>query len=340
MRSKILSFFASLFFLSTAFGEQKLICSERVEMGTLFKICLWAESADEEQVKRDQTEGFDLIHKTDAWMSEWRPETELSHVNEQAGKAPVKVSKELFGAIETAMNASKASDGAFDPTFNVFWGLYNFKKGTEREPTEEEIKARLPLLNYKKVHLDKKRHTVQLEKTGMKLGLGGLGQGYAVDQVVAFLKVKKYSAGYVDGSGDTYFWGKKPSGELWTTGVRDPRDHTKVILRIYGTDFAVTTSGDDEKFFFKDGKRIHHIIDPKTGHPSTASRQATVIAKTALEADAFDTASFVLGPKKAKSILKKRGLNAVIMSGDEKEILITDGLKKKSTPWGDVYVVE
>jgi thiamine biosynthesis lipoprotein len=271
-------------------------------------------------------------------MSEWRPDTELSAVNQSAGAKPVKVSADLFDAIDFALKVSEKSDGAFDPTFNAFWGLYDFKKGQEREPSEEEIRERLPLINFKNVALDREKKTVFLKKPGMKLGLGGMGQGYGVDRVVTFLKSKKYVAGFVDGSGDTYYWGKKPSGELWTTGIRDPRDHDKVIARVYGTDMAVTTCGDDEKFFMKNGRRVHHVIDPKTGHSSTASRQVTVIARHALDADAWDTASFVLGPEKAKKILSQKGFEAVIVGGDEK-IHFTRGLKLQKTKWGEVYVL-
>ncbi|MEQ1875906.1 MAG: FAD:protein FMN transferase [Bdellovibrionia bacterium] len=329
----------AMFSFSANAQTPSLHCENQTEMATDYKICVFAEPTQWLNLKNDVRDAFKKIHEIDAWMSEWRPETELSKVNQAAGAQPVKVSKELFEAVQFALSVAKASDGAFDPTFNAFWGLYKFKKGEEREPTDEEIAERLPLINYKNVVLNEKDSTIFLKKPGMKLGLGGLGQGYAVDKTVAFLKERGYGAGFVDGSGDTYFWGKKPTGELWTAGVRDPSHHDKIVARIYGTDFAVTTCGDDEKFFIKQGRRIHHVIDTKTGRPANKSRQVTVIANKAIDADAYDTASFVLGPKEAKKVLKKKGFEAVLIASDG-EVTFTDGLKPKKTDWGEVLTVK
>jgi thiamine biosynthesis lipoprotein len=313
----------------------ELVCSEQTEMGTPFKICVYVEAKHALNVKGDFKKSFSILHDIDHWMSEWRPDTQLSRVNLAAGAQAVKVTSDLFEVIQFALQVAKESDGAFDPTFNALWGLYNFKKGEEREPTDEELKERLDLINYKNVELNDALKTVFLSKPGMKLGLGGLGQGYGVDKVVAYLRTK-YTAGYVDGSGDTYFWGKKPNGELWRTGIRDPFRPKEVVATIYGTDFSITTSGDDEKFFFKDGVRVHHLIDPKTGRPSMNTRQATVIAPTAFEADSYDTASFIMGPKKALALLERKKLQAVIV-GPDKKVHFTKGLKAEKTPWGTVY---
>ncbi|HEX4926345.1 MAG TPA: FAD:protein FMN transferase [Bdellovibrionales bacterium] len=318
---------------SAASGE--LHCGSRVEMGTEFKICVYAPAEKSLNVRQDLNEAFDGIKKMDAWMSDWRPETELSRVNQAAGARAVKVSKELFGLVAFALEVARESQGAFDPTFNAFWGLYKFKKGEEREPTDEEIAERLPLIDYRNVTLNRADSTILLKKPSMKLGLGGLGQGYAVDKTVELLKKRGYAAGYVDGSGDTYFWGKKPTGELWTAGVRDPSNHERVVARVYGTDFAVTTCGDDEKFFLKNGRRVHHIIDTKSGRPATRSRQTTVIARRALDADAFDTASFVLGPVEALKLLKSKDLEGVLIGADGR-VTLTPGLKKRQTEWGEV----
>jgi thiamine biosynthesis lipoprotein len=318
-------------------ADPELRCVDQAEMGTQFKICVYVKAADALNLDEDYKKSFEILHNIDGWMSEWRPDTMLSHVNESAGSRPVKVSKDLFDVIQYALEAGRITDGAFDITFNAFWGLYNFKPGLERAPTEKEIKERLPLVNFRNVVTDSKNLTVFLRKPGMKIGLGGLGQGYGVEQVLKYLK-PKYSAGYIDGSGDTYFWGKKPSGELWLAAIRDPRDNAKIVARIYLTDAAVTTSGDDEKFFVQDGKRYHHIIDPKTGYPATKAHQVTVVSRSAFEADTFDTASLVMGPEKAFPILKKRGMEAVIVT--DKGVMISSGLKNKTTLWGEVLVWE
>jgi FAD:protein FMN transferase len=315
----------------------ELFCSEQAEMGTPFKICVYAPLSEKMTVGFDLQKAFRKLKSMNDWMSEWQPGTQLSQVNASAGVKPVKVGQELFEMLEATLKVSEKTEGAFDPTFNAFWGLYNFKPGQEREPTDTEIKERLPLVNYKDVVLDRANSTVFLKRVGMKLGLGGNGQGYGVDHIVGDLK-KHYSAGYADGSGDTYFWGKKPDGSLWTTAVRDPRDKSKNVLRIYGTDFSVTTSGDDEKFFIKNGRRIHHILDPKTGRSATGLRQATVISRNAFDADSVDTACVVLGPEKAKTLIEGEGFRGVFIT--EKGVTMTKGLKKQQTPWGEVYAIE
>lgn len=318
-------------------GPRELVCADRAEMGTPFKICVYALASDKVGPSFDFAKAFGELRAINDWMSDWQPGTQLSQVNQAAGARPVKVGSDLYDLMKFTLKISRMTEGAFDPTFNAFWGLYKFKANDQREPTDDEIRERLPLLDYRNVVMDDAAKTVFLKKSGMKLGLGGIGQGYAVDKIVEELR-KKYPAGFVDGSGDTYFWGKKPDGTLWTTGVRDPRDKDKIVLRLYGTDFAITTSGDDEKFFMRDGRRVHHIIDPKTGRPSTASRQVTVIAKRALDADALDTGLFVLGPVKGKKIAESAGLEAVMIS--DAGITLTKGLAKKQTPWGEVYEVK
>jgi thiamine biosynthesis lipoprotein len=323
----------------TVSASDQIECGDRVEMGTSFKICV-AINADQKMAARaDIANVLGRIKEMNLWMSDWLPETEISRVNDQAGKEAVKVRPELFQLVKATLAVAKSSDGALDPTFNVMFGLYSFKKGEEREATDAELSERLPLIDWKSVVLNETKSTLFLRKKGMKLGLGAVGQSYAADRVVEILKARGYTGGYVDGSGDTVFWGKKPGGALWTVAVRDPMDTSKVLLRLYGTDFAVTTCGDDEKYFIKDGRRIHHVIDPTTGRPASRSRQITVISKRGFDADAWDTASFVLGPKRAKPILERNGFRAVMVDAEGK-MTLTKGLKLENTKWGEGYVIE
>lgn len=337
----------AVFFVGVAHAEPKappkatdqIECGDRIEMGTPFKVCVAIYHEQKLAARGDIASVLGEIKQINSWMSDWIPDTELSKVNAAAGKQPVKVGRELMAVVRETLQVSADSGGALDPTFNVMFGLYNFKKGHEREATDEEIRERLPLINWKDVVLDEAASTIFLKKPGMKLGLGAVGQSYAADRAVQLLKERGYTGGYVDGSGDTVFWGQKPGGALWTIGVRDPMNTDKVLLRIYGSDFAVTTCGDDEKFFMKEGRRVHHVIDPKTGRPATKSRQITVISKRGFDADAWDTASFVLGPEVAKPILERKGYRAVMVDAKGK-MTLTKGLKKESTQWGEGYVVD
>ena len=324
---------------SVSFATDQIECGDRYEMGTPFKVCVAVNREQKLAARGDIATVLGEIKQINLWMSDWLPDSELSKVNLAAGKEPVVVGAKLIEVLKETLLVSKESLGALDPTFNVMRGLYSFKKGEEREPTDEQLRDRLPLIDWKNVEINAEKSTVFLKKTGMRLGLGAVGQSYAADRAVELLKERGYQGGYVDGSGDTVFWGTKPGGALWTIGVRDPRDTEKVLLRIYGSDFAVTTCGDDEQFFMKDGRRVHHVIDPKTGRPALKSRQITVISKRGFDADAWDTASFVLGPKVAKPILEKKGFRAVMIDANGK-LTLTKGLKKQKTKWGEGYVVE
>lgn len=308
-------------------------------MGTEFKACLEADPGRRLDATQDIQLGFKKLHDINSWMSDWVEGTELNQINAAAGIHPVKIGKPLLDLLIYSQDVSKKTSGAYDPTFNVFFGLYNFKPGQEREPTDEEIKERLPLINYKNLVLNTKDSTAYLKKVGMKLGLGAIGQGYGVDQLVSEFKAKKYYAGYVDGSGDTYFWGKKADGSLWTTGIRDPFNKERVLAKFYGTDVAITTSGDDEKFFMKDGRRVHHIIDTKTGRPADKMRQVTVIAPLALDADAYDTSCFILGTKDCLLLLKKLNLQAVMVETSGK-IVMTPGVITKKDRWGEYITIK
>ncbi|CAN5477737.1 FAD:protein FMN transferase [soil metagenome] len=334
----LVSIFLTLPTLSARASDQ-IECGERSEMGSPFKMCVSIRRDEVQAARADIAFALSEIKQINTWMSDWIPDSEVSHVNDAAGKNPVKVSPALINALKRTLIVSRESMGALDPTFNVMRGLYNFHKGEEREPTDQEIKERISLIDWKSIVINEKNSTIFLKKKGMRFGLGAVGQSYAADRAVEILKSKGYTGGYVDGSGDTIFWGTKPGGALWTTGVRDPMNTEKVLLRIYGTDFAVTTCGDDEQFFMKDGRRVHHVIDPKTGRSATKSRQITVISKHGFDADAWDTASFVLGPEVAKPILERLGYRAVMVDAKGK-MTLTKGLKKETTKWGEGYVVE
>lgn len=320
-------------------AAEQLECGERTEMASPFKVCLTIQADQKMAARADIASVLSEIKAINAWMSDWIPDSEVSKVNDAAGKKPVKVGPEFMTVLKATLAVSRDSQGALDPSFNVMRGLYNFHKGEEREPTDEEIRSRLALIDWQSIELKESASTVFLKKPGMRIGFGAVGQSYAADKAVAMLKARGYKGGYVDGSGDTVFWGVKPGGAKWTIGVRDPLHAGGVLLRIYGTDFAVTTCGDDEQFFMKDGHRVHHVIDPRTGRPSMKSRQVTVIAKRGFDADAWDTAAFVMGPTAAKPVLERKGYRAVMVGADG-QLTLTNGLRKEKTAWGEGYVVE
>ncbi len=314
------------------------ICRVESIMATAWSICLYDTGKTRAELDKAIDLGMEEIKRIDRWMSEWKPESEISMINSNAGIKPVKVSDEAVQVLSLCLDQSEKSGGAFDISFNTFFGQYNWKKGHEKFPSEAKIKELLPLVNYKNIIVDKTAKTVFLKNKGMKIGLGGMGQGYAVDKVVELLRPIKIQSGYVDGSGDTYFWGRKPNGKLWTVGVGDPRlkqgDTSKsVVYKLYITDMAVTTAGDTEHFFVRHGKRFHHIIDPQTGYSADRSAQVTAFCKTATLCDLSDDTVFILGPEKGKKFAEDNKIDAVIVDPNGK-ITLTKGLKPIETKWG------
>ncbi|MFI5288601.1 MAG: FAD:protein FMN transferase [Polyangia bacterium] len=286
-----------LFAAGAARAEPHMITRDTTAMGTLVRISIWSD--DDEGALRAIDAGFDEIRRIEGLMTTWRPDSDVSRVNAQAGIAPVKVSDETLEVIEMAQRSSQMSHGAFDISFYVMHGLWKFDEDLEKKvPTKAEIGKLRPLIDYRKIIVDPKAKTVFLEKKGMKIGLGGIAKGYAVDRAVAILRRDGFPNAIVQAGGDLMCAGSK-GGRPWTTGIRDPRGPRNDSFAVMWLEnHAFSTAGDYERYFFLDGKRYHHIIDPQTGYPATRSRSVTIYAPNAFLADAIDDAVFILGWKK------------------------------------------
>ena len=331
--------------LAKAEVEKGQICETRSIMTLAWTICLIDPKRTPEELHGFIEEGMTELVHIDEWMSEWKPNSLITQINNQAGVRPVKVDDDALDAIQASIDEGARSGGAFDITFNAFFGLYNWKPGHERFPTDDEIKRLLPLVDYRNVVIDSKQKTVFLKKKGMKIGLGGMGEGWAIDKLFKLYEPKKIQAGYIDASGGVRVWGKKPSGKLWTIGVGNPRpmnpdeSRKQSLFNLYTTDVAVTTAGDTEKYFIIDGKRYHHIIDPKTGKSAQNSIQVTAICKTATICDLVDDSVYIKGPIEGKAYAEKSGVAAVIIDPDKK-ITLTSNLKKIQTQWGPALDID
>jgi thiamine biosynthesis lipoprotein len=256
------------------------------------------------------------IVRVERLMTTWRPDSEISKINAAAGKAPVAVSQETYDIVAEAVHAAEISEGTFDITFESLHGLWKFDEDLDpHPPTDAQIKAKLPLLNYKHIKLDAAKHTVMLDRDGVKIGLGGIAKGYAVDRASAVLKKAGLSSFFVQAGGDLYTSGKKADGSDWLAGIRDPRGRDgDYFVMLPVTDHAFSTAGDYERSYIVGDKRYHHIIDPRTGYPATASRSVTIWAPTALLADEIDDAVFILGPDKGLKLVESiEGVAAVIV---------------------------
>ncbi len=245
------------------------------------------------------------IKRVESLMTTWRPDSEISQINAAAGDHPVAIGEESYAVVKEGVHTSEISQGTFDITFEGLHGLWKFDEDLDpHPPTAAEVKKRLPLVGYRHVHLDDAKRTVFLDKAGVKISLGGIAKGYGIDRATAVLDKAGLTSFYAQAGGDLYARGVKADGSPWIAGVRDPRGADGRYFAVLPvTDHAFSTAGDYERTYFVDGKRYHHIIDPRTGFPATASRSVTIYAKTALQADAIDDAVFILGPVKGLALV-------------------------------------
>lgn len=258
------------------------------------------------------------IKRVEDLMTTWR-DSEVTRINAAAGKSAVKVGDETFDVIKEAIHTSEISEGTFDITFHTLHGLWKFDENLDpHPPSEKDIKARLPFVGYRNIRLDEKGKTVMLANEKTQIGLGGIAKGYAVDKAARIVEKAGLTSFFVQAGGDLLARGKKPDGSDWQAGVRDPRGpEGSFFAKLPLSDHAFSTAGDYERAYVVNGKRYHHIIDPRTGHPATACRSVTIWAPTALLADEIDDAVFILGPEKGMKLVESLdGVGAVIVDAN------------------------
>jgi thiamine biosynthesis lipoprotein len=284
-------------------AERHLVRRGFEAMGTAVSFAVLSD--DEEGAERAISAAFDEIKRVEDLMTTWH-ESDITRINAAAGVAPVKVSPETLEVIEMAQKTAKMSDGVFDISFYAMHGVWKFDEDMVKKiPSAADIKKRLALVDYRKIIVDHDKSTVFLAKKGMGISLGGIAKGYAVDRAVAILRRAGFPDAIVQAGGDLMCSGSK-NGAPWTTGIRDPRGpRNSVFAAMRLQNHAFSTAGDYERSFVLDGKLYHHIIDPRTGYPATASRSVTIYAPNAFVADAVDDAVFILGWEKGFEMIDK-----------------------------------
>lgn len=282
---------------------------EQAIMGTRCAVEFW--STDRVAAERLANAAFEEMRRIDRLMSTYRPDSELSRLNAVAARRAMPLSAELFGLIRQSLEFSQRSDGAFDVSYASVGYLYDFP--SQQRPDTAAIRRALPGVDYRHVRLNAARRQVFFERPGMRIDLGGIAKGYAVDRAMSILKAGGIERAMVNAGGDTLIVGDR-FGKPWIVGIRDPNKRNEVALRLPLTDAAISTSGDYERYFDEGGVRYHHIIDPKTGDSARLVRSATVIAPTAVESDALSTAVFVMGAERGLAMIERmRDVDAVVV---------------------------
>ncbi len=235
------------------------------------------------------------IERIEKLISSWDKNSQTSEINKNAGIKPVKVDAELFDLIERAIGISKLTDGAFDISYASMDRIWKFDGSMTKMPSEEEIRISISKVGYKNISLDKSNSTVFLKTKGMKIGFGAIGKGYAADMAKDLLISKGVTSGIINASGDMNTWGKQPNGSEWKVAITNPLNKNQAFAILPISNSAVVTSGNYEKYVDFNGKRFTHIIDPRTGYPSSGIISVTVFAPKAELADALATSVFVMG---------------------------------------------
>jgi thiamine biosynthesis lipoprotein len=271
------------------------------------------------------------MRQLEARLSEWRPDSDIGRVNQGAGHW-VSISRDAVDVIERSLWAARLSDGAFDITFQAMHDLWKFGTDSEpvpRVPAPRDVAQRRALIDYRRVDLDAPGERVRIG-AGQAIGLGGIAKGYIVDRAVATLRGAGLSSFIVQAGGDLFGAGRKADGSPWTSGIRDPRGPADAVFATLElTDHAFSTAGDYARAYVVDGRRYHHIIDPRSGYPAALARSVTVWAPDALTADAVDDAIFILGPERGLALARELPSVGVVMVDAANHVHVTENLKAR-----------
>jgi thiamine biosynthesis lipoprotein len=295
-------------------------------MGTLIEITVIGR--DEDRVGVAIRDAFDEMERVEELMSGRIRGSDVSRINRWAGIKAVPVSTDVLRVIRRAEEISRASEGYFDISIGSLLDLWGFEGDGGRLPSKAEVSQALGAVGYRGIHVDERVSTVELKKKGMRIDLGGIAKGYAVDRAVALLKSRGYQNMIVNAGGDIRVSGRKARGP-WVVGIQDPRDRSRILATIDAAETSVATSGDYERYFVKEEKRYHHLLNPFTGFPARQCRSVTILADDSLSADGLATAVFVMGPKRGLHLIEAmEGVEGLIVSSEGK-IIQSEGMKGK-----------
>lgn len=301
-------------------GEPIKIDVQTTAMGTHVEVVAYAANVgDEARTRAAIAEAVERMRALEAVLTDWKAESDVGRINAQPGRA-VTVSSSTEECVTRGLWIGEQSQGAFDLTFQTMKALWRFGDAAEANPAPPSaaaVAAARRDVDYRQVRVDHQAHTVQIGAR-QQLGLGGIAKGYIVDRGAALLQERGVQSFLLQAGGDLYGRGKKPDGSPWVSGIRDPRgDGFFAVIEL--EDHAFSTAGDYARSYVHGGKRYHHIIDPHTGWPATASRSVTVWAPDAFTADAVDDAVFILGPERGLKLAESvAGVGVVIVDAQNR----------------------
>lgn len=295
-------------------------------MGTLVEISVVEKDKDLAQLAIQNA--FNEIQRIEKLMSTHIASSEISKINESAGLKPLPVSSEVYEVIERALYWAEQTNGALDISLAPIQELWGFDGDHPSLPNKDAIKQVLPKVDYRKIQLE--NQTVFLMETGMRLHLGAIAKGYAVDRAIKILQDSNIHHALINAGGDLKTLGRRADQTTWKIGLQHPRKPESILASFSFSEKAVATSGDYQKYFDQDGTRYHHIMNPKTGFPVLGVMSATVVAETVMDADALSTALFVMGTKKGLALIDNLKSTEGLVMDQDKSIYLSQGMKSLS----------
>ncbi|MBJ8325282.1 FAD:protein FMN transferase [Streptococcus pacificus] len=292
--------------------------------------------------KKVLDEAIDYIKEMERLLSTNEEGSDVYRINHAKGE-PTKVDDRTFELIKQALEMSKESEGKFDVSIGAVTNLWQIGSENARVPSDEEIKQALPMINYHDIVLNDSDKTVQI-KEGMTLELGGISKGYIADRVKEFLASKGVTTAIINLGGNVVVMGTSPNNAKgWKVGIQDPDKARGVTVgSVYQEDSSIVTSGIYERYLEENGKRYHHILDPKTGYPiENQISGVTVFTKTSTQGDGLSTSLFLLGIDKGLELVNQTdGVEAVFIDKDH-GIHLSDGLRESfELTHGDYYIAK
>jgi FAD:protein FMN transferase len=293
-------------------AQAEWLYDEQAIMGTAVRVELWSD--DQEAGRADIRIVMDDMRRIDAEMSVYKDDSEISRINAHAAEGPVHVSAELAGLIQRALDFSVITHGAFDITYASVGYLYDYRKHIK--PDDAAREKAVQAVDYHNVTVDLDADTVSFAKPGVRIDLGGIAKGYAVEHGAGILRARGVEHAIVTAGGDSRILGDR-RGRPWMVGIRDPRNKEGVVTRIPLEDEAISTSGDYERFFEEDGVRYHHILNPKTGKSADLVRSVTIVGPDGTSTDALTKGVFIVGWQKGLELIDGLdGFETVIIDRD------------------------
>ncbi len=290
-------------------------------MGTRISVELWHQN--EILARQCSDKIFAEMHRLDAMMSPFQSDSEISFINNNASTETIEISDEMAEVIDRSLYFSKISNGAFDITFASIGYRYDYRKRVK--PSDQLIESSLPSIDYRHIILN--NNTLRFDHAGVRIDLGGIAKGYAVDRAIEIARRCGIGEALISAGGDTRVLGRK-RGKPWIIGIQHPRKENELALVLPLSDTAISTSGDYQRFFIRDGQRIHHIINPSTGKSATASWSATVTGPDAMTTDALSTTIFVLGAVKGIALIETLNKIDAIIIDKQGNVHYSSGLQE------------